>query len=99
MVGRRAPSWLWYVAYQNRRQVLQGFGAINPVPHVFDAEAIGAWNGLLRVLPNLKDRRVWMCIDSTSVIWCIRGNASDSSQWAFHQIQDAMPSKDIRVKW
>ena len=90
-----------YVAYQNRRQVLQGFGAINPVSHVFDAEVIGAWSGLLRVLrdPNLKNRRVWMCIDSTSVIWCIRGNASDSSQWAFHKIQDAMQSKDIRVKW
>src|ERR1700712_4515738 len=78
-----------YVAYQNRRQVLQGFGAINPVSHVFDAEVICAWNGLLRVLrdPNLKNRRVWMCINSTSVIWCIRGNASDSSQWAFHKIQ------------
>ena len=40
-----------------------------------------------------------MCIDSTSVIWCVRGNASDSSQWAFHKCQDAMQSHDIRVKW
>jgi ribonuclease HI len=40
-----------------------------------------------------------MCIDSTSVIWCLRGNASDSSQWAFHLCQDAMQTRDIRIKW
>lgn len=40
-----------------------------------------------------------MCIDSTSVIWCLRGNAAESSQWAFHNCQDAFLTADIRVKW
>ena len=69
--------------------------------HVFDAEAVGAWKGLQRALkePRFAMRRIWMCIDSTSVIWCLRGNASASSQWAFHLCQDAMQAHDIRVKW
>ena len=40
-----------------------------------------------------------MCIDSTLVIWCLRGNASDSSQWAFYLCQDVMQTRDIRIKW
>jgi hypothetical protein len=44
-------------------------------------------------------RRLWMCIDSTSVIWCLRGNASTSSQWAFLRCQEAMSIWDIRVRW
>lgn len=40
-----------------------------------------------------------MCIDSTSVIRCIRGNASPSSQWAFHGCQDALITMDIKIKW
>jgi hypothetical protein len=77
-------------------------GAINPLSHVFDAEAIGAWKGLQRTTrlpPDVRQRRLWMCIDSTSVIWCIRGNASSSSQWAFHNCQDVMQSHDVRVCW
>lgn len=59
------------------------------------------WKGLQTALrnPMLRGNRIWMCIDSTSVIWCLRGNASDSSQWAFHNCQDAFLSGDIRVKW
>jgi hypothetical protein len=48
---------------------------------------------------GLRTNRIWMCIDSTSVIWCLRGNAAESSQWAFHNCQDAFLSADIRVKW
>ena len=40
-----------------------------------------------------------MCIDSTSVIWCLRGTASQSSQWAFLACHEAMEVYDIRVKW
>ena len=40
-----------------------------------------------------------MYIDSTSVIWCLRGNALDSSQWAFYLCQDAIQTRDIRIKW
>ena len=90
-----------YVVYQHTRKVSEGLGTICSVSHVFDAEAVGAWKGLQAVLqdPTLQGHRIWMCIDSTSVIWCMRGNAADSSQWAFHLCQDAMQTRDIRVKW
>jgi ribonuclease HI len=69
--------------------------------HVFDAEAIGAWKGLEHVIkdPATRTQRIWMCIDSTSVIWWIRGIASDTSQWAFHNCQDAMQTHDVHIKW
>ncbi|RAL66344.1 hypothetical protein DID88_006013 [Monilinia fructigena] len=70
--------------------------------HVFDAEAIGAWRGLqhtLRMPQEVRSQRLWMCIDSTSVIWCLRANASASSQWAFIACQNAMQVYNIRIKW
>ena len=90
-----------YAVYQNCKKLEDGLGSIHEVSHVFDAEAIGAWKGLQAALrnPSSRGRRIWMCIDSTSVIWCLRGQASDSSQWAFHRCQDAFSTNDIRVKW
>ncbi|RAL59055.1 hypothetical protein DID88_008973, partial [Monilinia fructigena] len=73
-----------------------------PISHVFDAEAIGAWRGLqhtLRMPQEVRSQRLWMCIDSTSVIWCLRANASASSQWAFIACQNAMQVYNIRIKW
>lgn len=49
--------------------------------------------------PRMRGNGIWMCIDSTSVIWCLKGNASDSSQWAFHNCQDAFSLAEIRVRW
>jgi hypothetical protein len=69
---------------------------------VFDGEAIGVWKGLqhtIRLPANVRHRRLWLCIDSTSVIWCLRGDAAVSSQWAFHLCQDAMQTHDIRIRW
>ena len=63
---------------------------------------IGAWKGLEKVIglpPDVSRRRFWLCLDSTSVIWCLRGNAADSSQWAFHKCQDVMLTRDVRVRW
>jgi ribonuclease HI len=90
-----------YAVYQNGVQLHTGYGSINSTSHVFDAEAIGAWKGLQRTLrdPTLRYRKIVQCIDSTSVIWCLRGNASTSSQWAFHQCQDAMAIHDISIRW
>jgi ribonuclease HI len=91
-----------YAIYQNRKQIGTGHGAINPVSHVFDGEAIGVWKGLqhtIRLPANVRHRRLWLCIDSTSVIWCLRGDAAVSSQWAFHLCQDAMQTHDIRIRW
>ncbi|RAL65524.1 hypothetical protein DID88_001090 [Monilinia fructigena] len=74
-----------YAIYQGQALVATGKGAINTLSHVFDAEAIGALKGLQKALtlPSNADTQRWLCIDSTSVIWCKRANASDTSQWAF----------------
>jgi ribonuclease HI len=98
--GQRGVGY-GFAAYQGARKILDGLGTICSVSHVFDAEAVGAWKGLQAVLRDsrLGCRRIWLCIDSTSVIWCLRGNASESSQWAFHLCQDAMQTRDIRIKW
>ncbi|RAL60025.1 hypothetical protein DID88_000651 [Monilinia fructigena] len=53
-------------------------------------------NGTQIAFPN---SRIWMCIDSTSVIWGIRGNAPPTTQWAFHKCHKAMKQLDIRIKW
>ena len=98
--GSRKVSY-GYAIYQNGSKIHEGQGSLHPDSHVFDAEAIGAWRGLQQVLklPELRPRRIYMCIDSTSVIRCLRGNASQSSQWAFLECHGAMEVYDIRVKW
>ena len=90
-----------FAVYLGNLLLCTGKGSINPLSHVFDAEIIGAWMGLQRVIndPAHQHRKIWMCIDSTSVIWCLRANASQTSQWAFHKCHDAMRSHDIKVKW
>lgn len=90
-----------FAIYQNGKKVTQGLGTIHELSHVFDAEAIGAWKGLQATLrhPALRANRIWMCIDSTSVIWCLRGNAAESSQWAFHKCQDAFQTAEVQIKW
>lgn len=44
-------------------------------------------------------RHLWMCIDSTPVIWCLRGNTFTSSQWAFVRCQEVIDTWDTRVSW
>ena len=90
-----------YAAYQGRRRLYTGRGSLHECSHVFDAEAVGAWRGLQVALnqPHLRLRRIWLCIDSTSVLWGIRGNAPLSSQWAFLRVHNAMEIWDIHTKW
>lgn len=91
-----------YAIYQHERKVASGRGSLNPQSHVFDAEAVGAWRGLrhaIRLFPSLPHSRTWLCIDSTSVIWCLRGNAPPSSQWAFLRCQEAMEVFDVQIRW
>jgi hypothetical protein len=60
-----------YAIYQAGRQIATGQGAICALSHVFDAEAVGAWEGLKRAVkmpPQVSQRKLWLCIDSTSVI-------------------------------
>jgi hypothetical protein len=60
---------------------------------------VGAWRGLEHTLLELSPTRIWLCIDSTSVIWGIRGDAPETSQWAFLNVHTAMEQYDIRLKW
>jgi ribonuclease HI len=91
-----------YVIYKNRVRIASGSGSLHEQSHVFDAEAVGAWKGLqhvLRMASSIPFHRIWMCIDSTSVIWCLRGTAPKSSQWAFLRCHEAMETFNIQVRW
>jgi ribonuclease HI len=90
-----------FAVYQNRKQLQTGRGSLSPTSHVFDAEAVGAWRGLQHTIrqPELRTCRIWLCIDSTSVIWCLRGDAAPTSQWAFLECHGAMDTHDISIKW
>ena len=81
-----------FAVYQNGKQLQSGRGSLHSTSHVFDAEAVGAWRGLQYTVrqPGLGIRRIWLCIDSTSVIWCLRGDAPPTSQWAFLECQRVM---------
>ncbi|RAL60505.1 hypothetical protein DID88_009701 [Monilinia fructigena] len=78
-----------------------GKGAINTLSHVFDAEAIGALKGLQKALtlPSNADTQRWLCIDSTSLIWCKRANASDTSQWAFLESHRLIDRHAVNIRW
>ena len=91
-----------FTIYQGSRKKLTGSGSLNPQSHVFDAEAVGAWRGLQQAIllqTITHSAEVWLCIDSTSVIWCLRGNASPSSQWAFLNCHRAMEQNKVQIKW
>ncbi|RAL65586.1 hypothetical protein DID88_005258 [Monilinia fructigena] len=81
--------------------VATGKGAINTLSHVFDAEAIGALKGLQKALtlPSNADTQRWLCIDSTSVIWCKLANASDTSQWAFLESHRLIDRHAVNIRW
>lgn len=96
-VGRRVGYG--FAVYRSGREIASGKGALAPLSHVFDAEAVGAWRGLEHALQACGASTLWLCIDSTSVIRCIRGNASETSQWAFLACHQAMVRHDIRLKW
>ena len=78
-----------YAIYQGTQAIHTGKGSISSVAHVFDAEAIGALKGLQRAAfcHTLGTQRIWLCIDSTSVIRGINGTIPTSSQWAFLEIR------------
>jgi len=98
--GRRAVTY-GYAIYQGQTKLTTGQGSLHPLSHVFDAEAIGACRGLthaVRLAPP-GHREIVLCIDSTSVIWGIRGQAPASSQWAFLQIHGIMNAHNVRARW
>lgn len=98
--GERVVTY-GYVIYQGTTRIASGSGALHQLSHVFDAEAVGAWRGLQHAiklgLPG--QQKIVMCIDSTSVIWCLRGCAPVTSQWAFLECHNAMEIFNISIKW
>ncbi|RAL67225.1 hypothetical protein DID88_008000 [Monilinia fructigena] len=90
-----------YAVYRGQSLVRTGSGAINSTSHVFDAEAIGALKGLQCALEILQpsDGQLWMCIDSTSVIWCMRANAPNTSQWAFLECHTLIDRYKVGIIW
>ncbi|KAI1687481.1 Exo-endo-phos-2 multi-domain protein [Pyrenophora tritici-repentis] len=90
-----------YAIYQGQAAVATGQGSLNALSHVFDAEAIGACRGLKHALQLSlpSQREIVLCIDSTAVIWGIRGTAPTSSQWAFLQIHGAMEAYNVKTRW
>jgi hypothetical protein len=62
---------------------------------------VGAWRGLQHTIrqPTLNTRRIWLYIDSTLVIWGLRGDAPSTSQRAFLECHNAMETHHISIKW
>jgi len=98
--GIRAVTY-GYAIYQGQARIATGQGSLHPVSHVFDAEAVGACRGITHAIQLAPPghRNLVMCIDSTSVIWGIRGAAPTSSQWAFQQIHGIMDTHQVEARW
>jgi hypothetical protein len=82
-----------YAIYISQVKIASGQGSLHHQSLVFDAEAVGAWRRLqhtISLTASYPFNRIWMCIDSTLVIWGTRGTALASSQWAFLACQGAM---------
>lgn len=91
-----------YVVYKGGELLTSGRGKLHPTSIVFDAEVVGAWKGLQHVLdklPELPQRRIWICLDNTAANWDLRANAAPSSQWAYLRFHEAADTHDVRVKW
>jgi ribonuclease HI len=77
-----------------------GLASLSFEAEVFDAETVGAWRGLehaLRITGD--DEQITVCLDNTAAIWCLRGRASDTSQWAFLAFHEAAQHRQVKVKW
>jgi ribonuclease HI len=91
-----------FAVYLGQECIGTGQGKLETPSINFDGEAVGAWKGLEHVIrerPDLGGRRIWVCLDNTGVIWCLRADAPASAQWAYLRFQEAMETYNVRVKW
>ena len=100
----RAQLGYGYVILNPKSQapIAQGNGSLHTCGVVFDAEAIGAWRGLehaIRIAEH--NTNITICVDNTATIWCLRGSASATSQWAFLSFHKAVSQwqGNINVRW
>ncbi|RKL21541.1 hypothetical protein BFJ72_g14827 [Fusarium proliferatum] len=73
-----------FTIHQNNVPIFIGRGRLGPA-EVFDAEAIGALEGLKAAL-NLREvatQNIYICLDNLAAATCLRGTPSDSSQDVF----------------
>jgi ribonuclease HI len=93
-----------YSIWQGGVELESGCASIDSCSVVFDAEAVGALRGLERAVHQTNgqgDRHIWICVDNTAAIWCLRGNPSDTSQWAFRKFHELVDYGEftVGVKW
>ena len=68
-----------FAVYQNKKLLSSGCGRLDPISINFDAEVVGAWKGLQRVItapPSFSRQRIWVCLDNSGAIWGLRANAA-----------------------
>ncbi|KAI8648851.1 Endo/exonuclease/phosphatase domain-containing protein [Fusarium sp. Ph1] len=76
-----------YVVYRNNAVIAEGKGRLGRAG-VFDAEARGALDGLVRAVTiTPKEAPIAVCLDNTSAADCLAGRPSDSSQEVFLAFQ------------
>ncbi|KJZ70359.1 hypothetical protein HIM_10250 [Hirsutella minnesotensis 3608] len=79
--------------------ILTGKGRLGPA-EVFDAEAIGALEGLKAALSLPDTGRIFFCLDNLATPRCLRGTPSDSSQDVFLEFQSlARQHGSVEVHW
>ncbi|PWI64221.1 hypothetical protein PCL_11361, partial [Purpureocillium lilacinum] len=83
---------------RNEQPIAHGSGRLGPA-EVFDAEAVGALEGLQAAIAAATNTTsIVVCIDNLAVATCLRGNPADSSQDAFTKFQDlAKAHGDVEV--
>ena len=64
-----------FVVYRNGQRIARGAAALGGPCYVFDAEAIGALRGFEAAALS-PGGKIWMYVNSTSVIWGLKGNAA-----------------------
>jgi len=92
-----AAGW-GYAIYLGKTKISQGKGRLG-LAEVFDGEAEGARRGLREAYRLNARTQIHVCIDNTSVIMGLMGDAPPSSQEAFLEFQEIAMIAAVNIKW
>ncbi|KAM5350869.1 hypothetical protein ACJZ2D_017162 [Fusarium nematophilum] len=95
-ISKGAVGW-GYAIYREGRKIAQGKGRLG-IAEVFDGEAEGARNALKRACRIDAGAQIHICIDNTSVIAGLLGDAPASSQDAFLEFQEIAQAVAVTVE-
>jgi ribonuclease HI len=99
--GSKSPTdavgW-GYAIYRANRKIAEGMGRLG-LAEVFDGEAEGARQGLHCARRIDRTAQVHICIDNTSVIHGLQGDAPGSSQKAFLDAQRTIDTTAVQIHW